>query len=131
MREPESGLLGVSRLAAGLPPYAESPTETLEPGKRGGYLPAKYPRWRRWLEDLLLDKTTRLAKATRPAWKDGSILASVEVVGADGAVQDVCALMIRAGYALAAGEHDQAEAYAAMEQAARAEGAGILRRTGD
>jgi glycerol kinase len=51
--ERESGLLGASRLAAGLAPYADPPTETVEPGPRGCYLRAKYPEWRRWVEALL------------------------------------------------------------------------------
>lgn len=51
--ERESGLLGASRLAAGLAPFAESPTEPVEPGAQGSYLPAKFTAWRQWLDDLL------------------------------------------------------------------------------
>jgi glycerol kinase len=51
--ETESGLLGASRLAAGLPPYAASATEPVEPGARGAYLSGKFAAWKRWLEDLL------------------------------------------------------------------------------
>jgi len=51
--ERESGLLGASRLAAGLAPYAESPTEAVEPTSQGSYLPEKFSAWRQWLDDLL------------------------------------------------------------------------------
>jgi glycerol kinase len=51
--ETESGLLGASRLAAGLPPYAASATEPVEPGARGAYLSGKFAAWKRWLEDVL------------------------------------------------------------------------------
>jgi glycerol kinase len=51
--ERESGLLGASRLAAGLPPYAHSPTRTVPPGPHGRYLPKKYPAWKNWLATLL------------------------------------------------------------------------------
>ena len=53
LSEPESGLLGASRLAAGLPPFAASPTETVEPGTTGAYLADKYGAWREWLDRLL------------------------------------------------------------------------------
>ena len=46
--ERESGLLGASRLAAGLPPYAKSPTTAIEPGPSGAYLPEKFERWKAW-----------------------------------------------------------------------------------
>jgi len=51
--EPESGLVGASRLAAGLDPYAASTTENVEPGPRGHYLPEKFGSWLSWLEQLL------------------------------------------------------------------------------
>jgi glycerol kinase len=51
--ERESGLLGASRLAAGVAPYAASPTEPVEPAAQGSYLPAKFTAWRQWLDDLL------------------------------------------------------------------------------
>ena len=51
--ERESGLLGASRLAAGLDPYAASTTETVEPGRCGRYLPEKFGSWLDWLEQLL------------------------------------------------------------------------------
>ena len=54
LRERESGLLAVSRLAAGLAPYAGSPTDRVEPTAVGGYLDAKYVAWRDWLDRLLV-----------------------------------------------------------------------------
>jgi len=51
--ERESGLLGASRLAAGLEPFAASPTEAVEPGAHGAYLPRKFAAWKRWLGDTL------------------------------------------------------------------------------
>ncbi len=52
--ERESGLLGVSRLAAGLQPYARSPTGTIEPGPSGNYLPDKFERWKAWFATILV-----------------------------------------------------------------------------
>jgi len=51
--ERESGLLGASRLAAGLEPHAASPTEIVEPGRCGRYLPEKFGGWLSWLKQLL------------------------------------------------------------------------------
>jgi glycerol kinase len=53
LRERESGLLGASRLAAGLAPHADSPTEPVEPAAQGSYLPGKFTMWQQWLDDLL------------------------------------------------------------------------------
>ena len=53
--EPESGLLGAARVAAGLDPFAGSPTRTVAAGPRGRYLPAKFTAWRAWLANLLRD----------------------------------------------------------------------------
>jgi sugar (pentulose or hexulose) kinase len=50
--ERESGLVGASRLAAGLPPYADSPTEAIEPGPDGAYLPEKFERWQEWFRGV-------------------------------------------------------------------------------
>lgn len=50
--ERESGLIGASRLAAGLPPYASPPTAAIEPGPRAGYLREKFPRWRSWFRGI-------------------------------------------------------------------------------
>jgi glycerol kinase len=49
----ESGLLGASRLAAGLDPYGASTTTTVEPGRCGRYLPEKFGSWLEWLERFL------------------------------------------------------------------------------
>jgi glycerol kinase len=51
--ERESGLLGASRLAAGLDPHAASTTAIVEPGRCGRYLPEKFGDWLDWLEQLL------------------------------------------------------------------------------
>ena len=51
--ERESGLLGASRLAAGLPPYARSPTAAIEPGPGGAYLPEKFERWQAWFRGVM------------------------------------------------------------------------------
>ena len=50
--ERESGLIGASRLAAGLPPYAESPTAAIEPGPGGAYLAEKFVRWQAWFRGI-------------------------------------------------------------------------------
>jgi glycerol kinase len=46
----EAVLLGASRLAAGLDPYASPPVTEVHPGPEGAYLEAKYGRWRSWVE---------------------------------------------------------------------------------
>ena len=46
----EAALLGASRLAAGLDPYASPPVTKVHPGSEGAYLAAKYERWRSWVE---------------------------------------------------------------------------------
>ena len=50
----EAVLIGASRLAAGLDPFASPPVTEVRPGRDGAYLPAKYRRWRSWLERLLV-----------------------------------------------------------------------------
>jgi glycerol kinase len=50
----EAVLIGASRLAAGLAPFASPPVTAVRPGREGAYLPAKYERWRSWVECLLL-----------------------------------------------------------------------------
>ncbi len=52
----EAGLLGAARLAAGLEPFADPPTETFVPGPRGAYLAQKFESWRGWLDALLSAK---------------------------------------------------------------------------
>ena len=49
----EAGLVGAARLAAGLEPWAELQTTTIEPGASGAYLKGKRAAWRAWLEALL------------------------------------------------------------------------------
>lgn len=51
--ERESGILGAARLAAGLDPFASSPTSPVEPGERGAYLREKFDRWTGWFGRLL------------------------------------------------------------------------------
>jgi sugar (pentulose or hexulose) kinase len=58
LKQQESTLLGVARLAAGLEPYARGPSRTVEPGTTGHYLPAKFERWEHWLRQLLLSSAT-------------------------------------------------------------------------
>jgi glycerol kinase len=53
--ERESGLLGASRLAVGLAPWAGSPTESIAPTAQGSYLREKFVVWRQWLGDLLAE----------------------------------------------------------------------------
>lgn len=52
LMERESGLLGASRLAAGMQPAAASPTRRVAPGAAGGYLRAKYCEWKGWYDAL-------------------------------------------------------------------------------
>lgn len=51
--EPEAGLIGAGRLAAGLDPFSDPPTRRVEPPDAGGYLPRKYAGWREWLAGML------------------------------------------------------------------------------
>ena len=53
LRESESTLLGVARLAAGLKPFANPDTIQIEPTQAGAYLPAKFLRWKNWLNGVL------------------------------------------------------------------------------
>jgi glycerol kinase len=50
----EAVLIGASRLAAGLDPYASPPITEVRPGAEGTYLPDKYERWRSWLDHSIL-----------------------------------------------------------------------------
>jgi glycerol kinase len=50
----EAVLIGASRLAAGLDPFASPPVTAVRPAGEGAYLPAKYERWRSWAERLLI-----------------------------------------------------------------------------
>jgi glycerol kinase len=50
----EAVLLGASRLAAGLDPFASPRVTEVRPGREGAYLPAKYELWRSWFEQLLI-----------------------------------------------------------------------------
>jgi len=50
----EAVLIGASRLAAGLKPFSSPPTTEVRPCPEGAYLPAKYERWRSWVEQLLV-----------------------------------------------------------------------------
>jgi glycerol kinase len=50
----EAVLIGASRLAAGLDPFASPPVTEVRPDREGAYLPAKYGRWRSWVERLLV-----------------------------------------------------------------------------
>jgi endonuclease YncB( thermonuclease family) len=56
---------------------------------------------------------------------DGAWGAYVEVLGEE-PVADVGAALLESGYALAAGTHERAAAYEALEAAARAAGSGLL-----
>lgn len=49
----EGGLLGVSRLAAGEPPYAAAPTVRVEPRSDLAWLATKRAAWQGWLDALL------------------------------------------------------------------------------
>ncbi len=51
--ETENTLLGVTRLAAGLPPFAGERAIIVEPGDAGHYLVEKYLKWRLWFDQLL------------------------------------------------------------------------------
>jgi len=52
LMERESGLTGAARLAAGLEPFAQGATQSVEPGG-GAYLSSKLPKWMSWLESVL------------------------------------------------------------------------------
>jgi len=51
--EPEAGILGAARLAAGLSPFAAPRSRSVPPTEAGAYLPEKYPGWKRWLNSIL------------------------------------------------------------------------------
>lgn len=50
----EAVLIGASRLAAGLEPFASPPITEVRPDPEGAYLPDKYERWRSWVERLVI-----------------------------------------------------------------------------
>ncbi len=51
--EPEAGLMGAARLAAGLPAPAASAMQVIHASARGKYLREKYTAWREWLHQEL------------------------------------------------------------------------------
>jgi glycerol kinase len=53
LHERESTLLGVTRLAAGLPPCAIGDVTRIDPSPSGRYLPEKFVRWKDWFDGVL------------------------------------------------------------------------------
>jgi glycerol kinase len=53
LEDREAAIIGVSRIAAGLEPYADPNTSVMEVGDTGTYLGSKYGRWREWLDSVL------------------------------------------------------------------------------
>jgi glycerol kinase len=49
----EAALTGAARLGAGLSPFADPPSQRVEPEVAGAYLGEKYLRWRVWFESVL------------------------------------------------------------------------------
>jgi len=56
LQEQETTLLGAARLAAGLEPFANPKTRIIERTGAGAYLPEKYLRWKKWLQELLTER---------------------------------------------------------------------------